>query len=101
MPLQLNQKGNEVWITVRVTPRSSRDEIKGVVGGVLQVRVRAAPARGQANEVTRALLAKALGVCPTALKLQQGATARHKKWAVEGLSPSEVEESLKPYPDLS
>lgn len=100
MPLLLHQKGNEVWITVRVTPGSSKDEIKGVLDGVLQVRVRAAPARGRANEATRTLLAKALGVRPTAIKLQQGATARHKKWAVEGLSLSEVEESLKHYPDL-
>jgi uncharacterized protein YggU (UPF0235/DUF167 family) len=101
VPLRLNQKGNWVWIPVRVTPGSSQDEIKGVRHGVLQVRVRAAPTHGQANEATRTLLAKALGVRPAALKLQQGATARHKQWAVEGLSLSEVEESLKHYPELS
>ena len=101
MPVHLTSQGNRVWIETRVVPRSSRDEIKGVRDGILQVRVRSAPLQGQANEAARTLIAEALGICPTAVKLERGAATRYKKWAIEGLSLSEVQESLKRYPDIS
>lgn len=95
MPIPLYQKGNRVWITTRVMPGSSKDEIKRGQDGILQLRVRAAPTKGRANEAARNLLANALGVPPTSVKLEQGAAARRKKWAIEGLSLVEVKESLK------
>ena len=57
---------------------------------ILEVRV-AAPARdGLANEAVRAALAQALGCPKRAVTLRRGAAARHKTFAIEGFSATEV-----------
>ena len=74
---------NRVRIAVRVTPRAGRDAIDGwsaAAGGqrVLHVRVAAAPAGGDANDSVLRLLAKALGVPRTSLRIVSGASGRTK-----------------------
>ena len=76
-------------VTVRVTPRSGRDAIEGIetaAGGrrVLKVRVGAVPADGQANDALRALLAGALRVPSSRVKVVAGSRSRIKVVAVEG-----------------
>ena len=66
-----------------MTPRGGRDAIEGVEAladgrPVLKVRVRAVPEDGAANEGVRRLLAKALGLPASAVRLEAGATARLK-----------------------
>jgi uncharacterized protein YggU (UPF0235/DUF167 family) len=58
------------------------------------VRV-AAPARdGLANEAVRAALAAALGCPKRAVTLVRGAAARHKTFAIAGLTPAQVARRL-------
>lgn len=66
--------------TVRVTPRGGKDAVDGYAGGVLRVRVSAAPADGAANEAVTKLLAKALGIPSRDLALVSGATSRIKQF---------------------
>lgn len=70
-------------VELDVTPRARADEVLGWRGGVLVIRVRAAPERGRANEAALALAARALGVERSSLRLVLGATARRKWVAVE------------------
>ncbi|MQC17891.1 MAG: DUF167 domain-containing protein [Chloroflexi bacterium] len=49
-------------ITVRITPRASRDEVVGERDGLVLVRVTAPPVEGAANEALVRVLAKALGL---------------------------------------
>ena len=51
---------------------------------VLQVRVRAAPSEGEANDALVRLIAKALGVPPRAVNLISGHTARMKRLKIDG-----------------
>lgn len=51
---------------------------------MLRVRVRAVPDKGKANAAVIALLAKALGVSKSAVKLVSGDTARLKTVEIEG-----------------
>jgi uncharacterized protein YggU (UPF0235/DUF167 family) len=70
-------------LTVRVTPRAGRDAIEGFdAEGRLRVRVRAAPADGQANAAVAELLAKVLGLPGRDIVLIQGASARVKVFEV-------------------
>jgi hypothetical protein len=76
-------------IRVRVTPRGGRDGIDGVEAlsdgrTVLKVRVRAAPEDGAANEAVRRVLARALGIPASSVRLQAGATARVKTFHAAG-----------------
>ena len=76
-------------VSVRATPRGGRDAIDGIVqlsGGrvAVKVRVRAAPADGDANDTLVRVIAGAAGVPPSAVKLLQGAAGRSKTFRVVG-----------------
>ncbi len=87
MPWRIRPDGLEV--RVRVTPRGGRDAVEGVEAlsdgrRVLKVRVRAAPEGGAANEGVGRLLAPALGLPASAVRLEAGATARLKTFSIAG-----------------
>jgi uncharacterized protein len=76
-------------IRVRVTPRGGRDAIDGVESlsdgqRVLKVRVRVVPEDGAANEAVRGILAKALRLPVSAVRLNSGAAARVKTFSIAG-----------------
>ena len=76
---------------VRVHPRAARAEIVGWrPDGALSVRVTAAPVDGQANAAVGTLLAAALGVRPSAVRIVRGATDRDKYVRVAGLTIDDV-----------
>ncbi len=68
--------------------------IAGVHGSEVRVRVQAAPEGGKANEELIRFLARRLGVRRRAVSLVSGATSRHKKVLVMGLSGAQVAERL-------
>lgn len=77
-----------VMVRVRVTPKSSRDEVGGIEatahGPALKVRVRAVPDKGAANTAVTATLADWLGVPKSTVTLVSGTTARVKGVAIAG-----------------
>jgi uncharacterized protein (TIGR00251 family) len=83
-----------VRITVRVTPRSSRESIEAGAGGVLSVRVTAPPDDGKANAAVCKLVADALGVPKTAVSVFRGHTGRTKTLEVTGVTAADVERLL-------
>ena len=88
----------EVRIAVRVTPRAGEDRIDDVEAGRLRVRVAAAPADGAANAAVLRLLADALDVPPSRLRIASGARGRQKLVAVSGITPARV---AARWPDLA
>ena len=81
-------------LSVRLTPRSSRDAITGWRDGVLQARVTAPPVDGRANAALIRLLADALGVPAGSLTIVTGATARQKTVDVDDLDEAELRRRL-------
>ena len=78
-----------VSVALRVTPRGGRDDIDGIETlangrAVVKVRVRAIAEGGEANRAVMDLLAKALGVRKTDVRLLSGATSRQKQVAIDG-----------------
>ena len=72
-------------ITVRVTPGAGEDAVVGWHAEALRIRVRAQAERGKANDAVCRLIAKALGVRPSAVAVVRGATAREKILHIEGI----------------
>ncbi len=84
-----------VRLTVRLQPRSSRDEVVDWNDeSALRVRVKAAPVKGAANEDLIQLLAKSLGVHKRDISLVAGATGRNKIVEIVGLSADDLRSRL-------
>ncbi|MFB0536050.1 MAG: DUF167 domain-containing protein [Anaerolineae bacterium] len=79
---------------VRVIPRASRNEIEGVTGHALKVRLTAPPVEGAANKALIELLAERLKVRKSQIEIVAGQTSRQKMISVVGLQPGEVEKRL-------
>lgn len=76
-------EGETLILEVRVQPRASRDEVTGVHGGRLRIRLTAPPVDGAANEGLRRLLAKELGVPGSRVRLLAGGRGREKRVGVQ------------------
>jgi len=72
-------------LRVRIQPRAKREEIAGMRNGALLVRVTAPPVDGKANAALCRLLARRLGVAPSAVAVVQGHTGRDKLVEIAGL----------------
>lgn len=72
-------------IRVRLRPRGHRDELLGIVDGVLQARVSAPPVDGKANRALCKLIAKRLRVAPSRVAVARGEKSRDKLIRVEGV----------------
>jgi uncharacterized protein YggU (UPF0235/DUF167 family) len=64
-------------LAVRVTP-GARSELLEIADGKLLAKVRARPQDGAANAAVLGLLAPALGIATSRLRLLRGATSREK-----------------------
>jgi uncharacterized protein YggU (UPF0235/DUF167 family) len=83
-------------VNVRLQPRASRSELRGVRDGVLIARVTAAPVDGRANAALCRLIAKAVGVAPSRVSVVRGETAREKVVLVEGVEEAALWAALEP-----
>lgn len=90
-------------LAVRLTPRGGRDAVDGWATGAdgrpfLKARVAAPPVEGEANAALTALLAKALGVSKSSVRIAAGQTGRLKQVEVEGLDPAALTAAFGPQP---
>lgn len=98
--LRLSDEGGEVksnprYISIRVKPRSSHAGIQlGSDEGTV-VRVHAPAVGGAANRECLAVLAGALGVPRSALRIVRGERGREKVIAAEGMTPAEAQARLR------
>lgn len=91
----------EARLAVRLTPRGGRDAVEGWTQDqsgrpLLKARVAAAPVEGGANAALIRLIAKVLGVPPSAVRIASGEGARTKILAIEGLGSAELSRRLGP-----
>jgi uncharacterized protein (TIGR00251 family) len=86
--LRLERSGAGVILKVRLTPKSSRDEIVGVgeFGGeaLLKARVRALPEAGRANAALTKLIASWLKLPASTVVVSHGTKSRLKQIEIEG-----------------
>jgi len=68
---------------VFIQPRSSRNQIVGLHGGALKIKLTAPPVDGTANTLCIKYLAKCLDIPKSAIEIVSGHTARTKRILVE------------------
>ncbi len=83
---------SEAMIRVRVQPGARRDDIAGLVGGCLRVRV-SPPARdGKANQAIVRLLSGVLDVSRSRVRIVKGQKSRDKTVVISGM---DLEKALR------
>ena len=85
----LTQEG-VVTFLVRVQPRASKDELAGVMGGALKVRLRAPALEDRANEALCEYLAELLKTPKAAVRILSGHRSRSKRVEVRGVTEQQV-----------
>ena len=83
-------------LTVKVTPRSSRNKIEWLASGDMdaKVHVSASPTDGQANAAVCELVAKALRIAKSNVEVTSGQTSRQKRLRIEGFDRDEVQRRI-------
>ncbi len=90
LPPYLQQRGQEVCLSVKVQPRAPRNEIGPALGNELKIKVTAPPVDAAANEALVRLLADTLDCPRNRVELVRGHTSRHKLVKLLGLSGTDV-----------
>lgn len=93
--VEIREVEGGVVIAVKAVPGAKRDEIVGVLGSRLKVRVTAPPEGGRANAAICAVLAEALGVKKSAVSIATGHGSAEKTVRVEGVDRDGILSALR------
>jgi uncharacterized protein len=89
--LEIHGREGVVIFAVRVQPRSSKNEVTGVMEGALKIRLQAPAVEDRANEALREFLAELLKRPKSAVRILSGGRSRVKRVEIAGVTASEVE----------
>ena len=92
--LRVQATATGVRLTVRVQPRASSNEIAGVHGDALKVRLSAPPVDGAANESLVNFLAGAFGIPSRDITIVAGSNSRSKIVELTGVTVDRVRRLL-------
>lgn len=85
-------------ITVRVTPRASRNEIVEILGdGTVKIRITSSPMDGEANAALLEFLSEVLGVTKSRLEIVAGKSGKDKLISILDVDKREVQDRLLAY----
>ncbi len=86
----IEEKKNGAILCLRIQPGAARNEICGLHGRALKIRLCAPPVEGAANKALIAFLAKALGLRKSDLCLTSGQRSKDKKILIQHMSAEEL-----------
>lgn len=73
---------------VRAVPRSSKNQVCGLQGEALKIKISAPPVEGAANQAICEFVAKLLGIAKSRVSVASGASSRDKTLFVEEPDPA-------------
>lgn len=81
----LKEDSQGIVFKVKVQPRASKNEVAGVLGDALKVRITAPPVDGEANECCINFFAKLFKVAKKDVEIISGHTGRNKTILICGI----------------
>jgi uncharacterized protein (TIGR00251 family) len=93
MPLDLKTSGTDLILKIYVQPRASKNQVAGLHGDALKIRLTAPPVDGEANKMCTQYLAKLFKLPKSAVQLVAGQTSRTKTFRLT--PPADKRDSLK------
>lgn len=73
-----------IVLNVHVQPRASKNQVCGLQGEALKIRLTSPPVDGAANKLCREFLADRFGVAKSCVEIISGETSRHKRVRISG-----------------
>jgi len=81
-----------VRFAIRVQPRASKNEVAGIYGTALKIRLQAPPVDGAANDALVSFLADLLGVSRRSVRIISGDSSRNKTVEVDGVTAQLIQQ---------
>lgn len=97
--LQVTPAG--VVLQIQVQPRSSRNQLVGLQGDALKIKLTSPPVEGAANKACNAYLAKLFGIAKSSVELIAGDNLRQKRVLLHGLELQTVATVIKSHLDAA
>jgi len=91
----LTETADGVILSLRVQPRSSKNQVVGVHDGALKLKLTAPPVDGSANKCCCDFISKLLGVPVRDIEIISGSTSRFKRVLVSGLGKEDIIERFR------
>jgi len=92
--LNIQKIDDGVIFKIKVQPGAAKNEIVGVQGDVLRIKINAPPVKGKANRALIDFLAEKLGVKKSEIEILSGHTSKIKKIKVLG-EGGKIEKNLQ------
>jgi len=92
----IKESGNGVVLAIHAAPGAARNEVQGLHGGTLKIRLHAPPVDGKANAALLAFLSEAFGIPKARITLLTGQAHRRKRVAIEGVTADDARRILLP-----
>ena len=92
----IKETSKGLLLPVRAVPRASKNEIQGVHGDALKIRLLAPPVDGKANQALIKFLSSALDISRSQISISAGETGRNKTVLITGLTKEELIKRIKP-----
>jgi uncharacterized protein (TIGR00251 family) len=83
-----------ILLKIHLLPRAFRDEICGLHGNAIRVKVTAPPIEGKANKALRRFFAEKLNLAVEQIEIVAGERSRDKTLRISGLSRVEIQRAL-------
>jgi len=91
------EQGRTVRFKVLLQPRASVDQIVGLQGDSLKIRLTSPPIENRANRHLQEFLSGVLGCPKRSVEIASGSKSKHKVVAASGFSASEILNRLAQY----
>jgi len=82
----LRESEEGLLVKIKVQPKASKNEIKGIQDDAVKVRLTSPPVDGAANLACQNFFAKILDIPKSQVKIITGLTSRNKTLLIKGLS---------------
>ena len=85
---------NSLILSVYIQPRASKNQICGVQGAELKIRLTSPPVDGAANKSCREFVAALFDVAKSSVEIISGETSRHKRIRIIGNNPGQFNKHI-------
>jgi uncharacterized protein (TIGR00251 family) len=92
----LQENSGKIFFLVKITPKSSKNEIIGWFDNILKIKIKEIPEKQKANKELISFLSKIFKVPKSSITIAKGTTSKIKKITIDNLSILKAQKSLNP-----